>query len=204
MLPSLAATLLTDWFGGTDPAVPVPEVVRQRWYGAPPAWDDHLRSAYGAALEQARDGGLDAWAATPLGHLALVILLDQVPRNVHRGTALAFAWDGLALRQADHALERGVGEGWPLGWRGFLLMPFEHAEDLASQERAVAEFEALAASAGADEQAAARMYVDYAARHRDIIARFGRFPHRNAALGRTPTPAELAWLESGGERFGQG
>ncbi|AJY47446.1 DUF924 family protein [Martelella endophytica] len=127
-----------------------------------------------------------AWRATPEGQLAAVLVLDQFPRNIYRGTPMAFATDVLALREAKLAIASSAHEKLPAERRAFFFMPFEHSEDLADQDRSVALFEKL----GNPE------YLKFAESHRDVIARFGRFPHRNATLKRRSTRAELGYLAS--------
>ena len=160
----------------------------QRWFTKDSGFDATLASRFGDALKQAKLGELDHWAETPVGALGLVILLDQVSRNIHRGTPLAFAGDARALALAMTSVARGFHQAMPAPNAMWLVMPFEHAEDLACQDRAVALF----ASIGLLDM------VYWANVHKDIIVRFGRFPHRNAVLGRTSTAAELAFLKSGG------
>ena len=159
-----------------------------RWFGGGPAFDAECRTRLLDAHFAAARRELDHWMDDADGALALVLLLDQIPRNVFRGSAHAFATDGLALAFARRAIDAGLDREIPAPMRLFLYMPFEHAEDIADQDRAVALIAAMG-DAG---------YTDYARRHRDVIARFGRFPHRNAALGRASTPQEVAWLEAGG------
>lgn len=159
-----------------------------RWFTKDAAFDGALRVRFGAALAQARTGAFDQWGETPEGALGLVILLDQVSRNVHRGSPLAFAADQRALRLT----KQWIGQGFhhkltPPGAR-WLIMPFEHAEDLDAQHRGVALFQTMGLSDMAY----------WAQVHLDIIARFGRFPHRNAVLGRPSTPEEMAFLKAGG------
>ena len=155
-----------DWFRST---VTLDEEMRRRFR------DTHLALAAGVP---------DLWRMTPESRLAAVIVLDQFARNIYRGTPLAFATDGLALQEAKEALEVGADQGMPAERRIFLYMPFEHAEDLAEQDRAVALFRSL----GLEEQ------IDYALRHRAVIAEYGHFPHRNVFLGRTSTEAEKDYL----------
>ncbi len=145
-------------------------------------------SAFEAAHHAAARGDLSAWEESAEGALALILLLDQIPRNVYRGSAHAFATDPLALAIADRALKAGHHRAIDLPLRIFFYLPFEHAEDLAAQARCVALMEATGDAE----------YAKYARVHRDIIARFGRFPHRNAALGRATTPEEQAFLDAGG------
>lgn len=164
------------------------EAGEDRWFRKDAAFDGALRVRFAAALEDARAGAFDHWGDTPEGALGLVILLDQVSRNIHRGSPLAFAADGRALRQARRSVARGDHLGMPAPRAQWFVMPFEHAEDMESQERAVALFTVMGLASMAH----------WARVHRDIIARFGRFPHRNPLLGRTSTAAEKAFLAAGG------
>ena len=159
-----------------------------RWFCKDPAFDGALRTRFGDAAEKARRGELDSWGETPLGALGLVILLDQVPRNLHRGSPLAFAADAKALRMAKGWIGQGLHQKFPAPRARWLIMPFEHAEDLDAQRRGVALFQAMGLTDTAY----------WAQVHLDIIARFGRFPHRNQVLGRVSTPQELAFLSAGG------
>lgn len=159
-----------------------------RWFFKDAAFDGALKVRFGDALAQARNGAFDDWAETPEGALGLVILLDQMSRNIHRGSAQAFAADARALRIARQSIARGFHQWLPAPRAQWLVMPFEHAEDLDCQRRAVALFGTMGLPGMAY----------WAEVHLDIIARFGRFPHRNAVLGRVSTPAELTFLESGG------
>ena len=156
----------------------------------------------GARRERFRDplaaglaGAFGEWCVEPLGSLARVILLDQFTRNAFRDTPDAFAGDPRALATTLHALERNFDAALDPYERWFLYMPLEHAEDLALQERAVELFTALARDTGVDSP------LPWVERHRDVIRRFGRFPHRNEILGRTSTPEELAFLQEPGSRF---
>ena len=159
-----------------------------RWFARDAAFDGALKVRFGDALAQARTGALDRWGETPEGALGLVILLDQVSRNIHRGSPLAFATDARALHLAKGWIGQGFHHKLPAPRSRWLIMPYEHAEDLDAQQRGVALFQGM----GLPDMA-------YWARvHLDIIARFGRFPHRNAILGRVSTPAELAFLKAGG------
>ncbi len=159
-----------------------------RWFTKDAAFDGALAVRFGEALTAARHGVFDDWAETPEGALGLVLLLDQVSRNIHRGSPLAFAADARALRHARSAISRGFHFRMPAPQAMWLLMPFEHAEDIDAQHRCVALF----ATIGLSEM------VPWAKLHLDIIAKFGRFPHRNKVLGRTSTAAELAFLAAGG------
>jgi uncharacterized protein (DUF924 family) len=161
------------------------------WFKKSAAFDEAVRHRLGDAHAAAAAGRLDDWRATPEGALALVILLDQVPRNIHRGTARAFATDDAALAVAAAAIDDGFDRGLDKDQRLFLYLPLEHSEKLADQERSVALFTELGD---------ARL-TDYAVRHRDIVARFGRFPHRNALLGRASTEEEISFLEGPNSSF---
>jgi uncharacterized protein (DUF924 family) len=158
-----------------------------RWFTKDDAFDASVRDKFLATYEAAAAGELGAWEATPEGALALVIVLDQFPRNLFRGDARCFATDPLARAAASRALKRGYDQDVAAAERGFLFLPFMHSEDIGDQERCVA----LYREAG-DEN------LSHAEQHRDIIRRFGRFPHRNALLGRTTTPEEQAFLDDGG------
>jgi uncharacterized protein (DUF924 family) len=164
---------------------------RSRWFEASEAFDAEVRERFGTLSESASCGELDDWARTPEGSLALLLLLDQVPRNIYRHTARAFRSDEKALALAKNAVSAGFDRSFGKHERLFFYLPFEHAEDRAAQDASVRLFEAL----GDDE------YTDYARRHRDVIYRFGRFPHRNEQLGRTSTEAEIEYLRQPGSRF---
>jgi uncharacterized protein (DUF924 family) len=164
----------------------------EAWFKVDPAFDAALRERFEAAHLAASRGELDHWGDTPEGALALVLLLDQIPRNIWRGSPHAFATDGLALAAAGRAVDAGFDLAAPLALQVFFYMPFEHAEDMAAQVRALPLVAAYEARSG-DES-----WLRYARLHADIIARFGRFPHRNPALGRTTTSEEAAFLASGG------
>jgi uncharacterized protein (DUF924 family) len=186
--------VLFDWFGPLGlGGLPAP-AKRQRWFQGGAAVDAELRERFGAEVEAALAGRLEAWAATPRGRLALVILLDQFPRNIFRGTPRAFAGDPHALRHAQAAVAAGEDTRLMSIERQFLYLPFEHAEDPAQQARSVALFERLAEQATPALREGLEEALDYARRHRVVIERFGRFPARNAALGRTSTPEERAFL----------
>lgn len=156
-----------------------------KWFAKDEAFDAEIRDRFEPAYRAASDGRLDDWERAPEGALALVILLDQFPRNMFRGTEDVYRTDGKALLLAERAIERGHHQAVDQAMRRFFFLPFQHAEDLAAQDRAVALSEAFG-----DADA-----VTWARHHRDIVARFGRFPHRNALLGRETTPEEAAFLE---------
>jgi uncharacterized protein (DUF924 family) len=159
-----------------------------RWFKKDPAFDAEITRRFLATYEAAAAGGLAAWEADAESALALVIVLDQFPRNMFRGSPRAYAADALARAVADRAIAHGFDRQVAMPERNFFYLPFSHSEDLADQERCVA----LCRAAG-DAEA-----LKWAEIHADIIRRFGRFPHRNAVLGRTTTPAEQEFLDSGG------
>lgn len=159
-----------------------------RWFKKDPAFDDEIRERFLATHETAAAGQLSDWEQSAQGALALLILLDQFPRNIFRGDARAFATDPLARAIAAGAIIRGFDSQVPKEMRGFFYLPFEHSENLADQERCIAFHKAIDDTEG----------LKWAEIHADIIRRFGRFPHRNTALGRTTTAEEQAFLDSGG------
>lgn len=159
-----------------------------RWFKKDPAFDDEIRERFIATHEAAAAGQLSDWEQSAQGALALLILLDQFPRNIFRGDARAFATDPLARAIAAGAIIRGFDSLVPKEMRGFFYLPFEHSENLADQERCIAFHKAIDDTEG----------LKWAEIHADIIRRFGRFPHRNTALGRTTTAEEQAFLDSGG------
>jgi len=201
-LPAAASTLLDHWFGdGLRQDWPTDD--RQAlWFRATPAQDEDLRHRFGTIVAQALAGGLADWADAPEGRLALVLLLDQLPRNLFRRQARAFAGDARAQALASQAVDAGTDRALATVGRVFLYMPFMHAEDLALQDLCVRCFDRLRAGADPALHGALDHHLKFALLHRDIVARFGRFPHRNAALGRENTAEETAFLKDG-PRFGQ-
>lgn len=175
-----------------------PDYLKNRieWFKNDPAFDRAIRERYGALVERALAGGLREWEAEPQGALARILLLDQFTRNTGRGTAQAFAGDAQALELARQLVEQGRDAVLPPIQRQFVYLPYMHAEDLAVQEQCVVLYQALAARDPALGNA-----LDYAIQHRDIVARFGRFPHRNQPLGRTTTPEEAEFLLQPGSSF---
>ena len=159
-----------------------------RWFNKDDAFDAEIRRRFLATHEAAAAGTLAAWEQSAEGALALLILLDQFPRNMFRGSARAFATDSEARAITAAALLRGFDAQVPANLRSFFYLPFEHSEDMADQERGLALYTAAGDADG----------LKWAQIHADIIRRFGRFPHRNAVLGRTTTPDEQAFLDAGG------
>jgi uncharacterized protein (DUF924 family) len=194
MASAAPADVLGFWFG--DPGEPGHGQPRAEWFRKDAGFDAEIHSRFLPDVEAALAGRLDSWADDRHGTLALLILLDQFPRNLFRGTAKAFAGDGEALRLARQALGRGWDAHLSAVEKLFVYLPFEHSEALADQERSLALFAALAAA-----HTGCEGYLDYARRHHEVIARFGRFPHRNAALGRVSTPEEQDYLAQPGSGF---
>jgi uncharacterized protein (DUF924 family) len=171
------------------------------WFARDDVFDARIRERFGATLEAAARRELDSWAGTPEGWLALLIVLDQFSRNIHRGDARGWAADARAQAMALAGIERGDDQRLAPSQRQFAYMPLEHAENLRLQQHCVALFEQLVASSPPGERERYEGFLDYARRHHDVIDRFGRFPHRNAALGRTSTRAEQDYLASPGSGF---
>ena len=177
--PADAAPAILDfWFG---------EVGEQRWFAKDEALDARIRTRFADLRQEVVASRAEAWRDTPQHLLAAIILVDQYSRNIHRGTAQAFAADPLALELALLALDRGWDSRMTPAQRQFLLMPLMHSEELRIQDRGLVEFGRLGDASA----------LDYARRHRELIARFGRFPGRNAALGRRTTPEEQDALDAG-------
>jgi uncharacterized protein (DUF924 family) len=181
---NISNEVLELWF---DPAN------RHYWFEASPDFDELVRQRLINLYASAAEGCLDDWKDEPNGALALCILFDQVPRNIFRGSPQAFATDPQALSVARHILTLGFDQSYPTDdHRVLCYLPFEHSEDIEHQRLAVQLL---------SEKTADNLSTDYAQRHLEIIARFGRFPHRNAVLGRTSTPAELEFLKMPGSSF---
>ncbi len=185
--------VLDFWFG----AAGTPEHGQRRalWFRKDDAFDDLIRTRFLSLYARAAAGDLNAWREAPRSLLALIIVLDQFPRNIFRGQPQAFATDAQALAAALHMSAHGWDARLSPLERCFVYLPFEHAEDLAMQERALVLFAAL------DGHTQVGDMSEWARRHHAVIARFGRFPHRNAVLGRVSTPAELEFLAQPGSRF---
>jgi uncharacterized protein (DUF924 family) len=196
MSPALTGAILDFWFLPADN--PGHDRYRPAWFRRDDAFDDAIRGRFGDAVEAALDGSLQPDPAAPDAVLAAILLLDQFTRNLFRGTARAFAGDARALALATELVASGRDKNLPPIRRWFVFMPFEHSEALIEQERSVALFAGLRREA--QHEAFDHAY-DYALRHRAVIERFGRFPHRNAVLGRASTAAEIEALELPEFRF---
>ena len=191
MTHDAARRVLDFWFGTGDDY----GKRHKRWFAKDTAFDAELRARFAPLLEQLASGAHHGWLAKPQACLARIVVLDQFSRQIYRGSARAFATDSLALEAARHALAERHDEAMLPVERLFAYLPFEHSESLADQERACALMQPLAHFPETDDA------LRYAIAHRDIVARFGRFPHRNAALGRASTPEELEFLKQPGSAF---
>jgi uncharacterized protein (DUF924 family) len=189
-----AQTVLDFWFGAPDSRSF--GSARREWFAKDDAFDALIRERFGAAIESALRGELEPWAEAAPSALAQILLLDQFTRNAFRGTARSFAGDARALAAASRMVGARQDESLAPFMRGFVYRPFEHAESLAMQDEAVRLFTRLAAES--PEQAG---MLDYAHRHRAVIERFGRFPHRNDSLGRRSTAEEIAFIAQPGSGF---
>jgi uncharacterized protein (DUF924 family) len=189
-----ASEVLRFWFGTADD--PGHRLPRQQWFVKDAAFDAQIRERFAALIERALAGGLQDWAATPAGALAQIVVLDQFTRNTFRDSARAFAGDAQALPVARALVASGLDRSLSGVMRQFVYLPFEHAEDMVAQRESLRLFAQLER----DDPAVGEL-LSWAQRHHDIVARFGRFPHRNAALGRTSTAEEIAFLQQPGSGF---
>jgi uncharacterized protein (DUF924 family) len=194
MIDADAQAVLDFWFG--TEGSPEHGQVRAEWFRKDAAFDTHIAQRFGSLVNAALAGGLAHWAAHPAGQLARIVMLDQFTRNMFRDTAQAFAGDALALDAARKLVDSGLDTTLRPEQRVFAYLPFEHHESLAVQDQSVRLFTALAAAAPALQN-----MLDYAHKHRAVIARFGRFVHRNELLGRISTAEELVFLKELGSRF---
>ena len=207
--PRHALSILEFWFGHR-PYTPDAVTRRMRlWFGeaaAPelqPQADEELRLRFGTLAHAAARGDFDVWESSPRRRLALILLLDQLPRSIHRGTAQAYAQDHRALALAVGGMQLGADAALDPVERIFFYMPMQHAESRELQEESVSAFRRLAAESPAEFGGVFALAARHAALHRDVIERFDRFPRRNAALGRTSTAEEVAWLDSADSGFDQ-
>ena len=200
--PPAALDVLDFWFGdGLQRDWPSQDH-NALWFGGDPAQDAAIRQRFGPLVDEALDGGLTDWEAGPRARLALIVLLDQLSRNVHRGQRRAFNGDARAQRLTRRSIAEGMDTTLTPAGCVFLYMPLMHAENLTLQDECVARFQALVDSSPAALREKLASNLRFAVVHRDIVARYGRFPHRNAVLGRDGTPEEDAFLKDG-PRFGQ-
>ena len=195
--------VLDFWFTGCARDAPNIDARMDRWFGSDPELDARIARDFGPLFDQAASGRLDDWATTPRGRLALIIVLDQFSRNLFRGQAAAFAQDRKALRLCVDGTVDGVYRALSPEEQLFFFMPLQHAESLKIQEKSVSVYQALAGRVSETLRETFNTAAQFAELHRDIIAEFGRFPHRNKVLGRENTPAEDEYLSGEAPTFGQ-
>ncbi|WP_303291973.1 DUF924 family protein [Marinobacter sp. SS5-14b] len=194
--------LLDFWFGKLDEMGLPDSDHRNRWFRSDRRFDQEIRRRFSSLVLFASEDGLEHWRDQPGGALAEILLLDQFSRNIFRGTSLAFEQDRLARKLCRQAMRRGQDVELPAVMRAFVYMPLQHSEKLADQHTAMKCYQQLAASQGGLLADFLTSFVESAEDHRDIVQRFGRFPHRNKVLGRVSTEEEKEYLK-GGSRFGQ-
>jgi uncharacterized protein (DUF924 family) len=195
------ATIRTYWFGRQPDDLAVIAECSHRWWSKKSAVDLDITQRFEAVMSLAQERALDHWASSPQGLLALILLTDQFPRNVYRDTGKAFSFDPLARAWCEAGLQSGADlELRPIE-RVFFYLPLEHSESLADQERSVNLYEKLIAGLDGVHRAEFEGFLWFAKRHREIIQRFGRFPHRNEILGRESTPEEISFLQEKGSSF---
>lgn len=195
--------VLEFWFADASTS---PQATQERnafWFGANPETDSSVWEIFADVITDAAANVYDHWGETALGRLALIILLDQFPRNIYRGTSEVYRYDEQALGLAGQGVTLGHLAGLSVPEQAFFLMPYQHSEDISVQRAGVQLMQALVTEAPEEWQPVAQGYLDYAVRHHDIVAAYGRFPHRNSLLGRSSTAAEDEFLAGGGETFGQ-
>lgn len=190
--------ILQFWFDELDALGMCSEAQNRLWFQSRPETDREIEQRFGTDIKQALAGELDHWADHGDGLVALVILLDQFTRNVYRGTAAAFSGDRRALALVEAAVARGADRESPRIHRVFLYIPYEHAEDSVVQEAGIRCFDQLLKDCHPDARERVSGFRDYSVAHRDVIARFGRFPHRNAIIGRNSTEEEISHLQQHG------
>ncbi|MEN7342019.1 MAG: DUF924 family protein [Pseudomonadota bacterium] len=194
--------ILELWFKERENSAPGLDSRMNFWFGDDPETDIQIRHRFGKIIKQAADGELDHWTKTPLGRLALILVLDQFRRNVYRGKPEAFSHDKAALKLCVEGAIAKHDKQLSAIQQIFFFMPMQHVESLKVQEKSVAVFRTLVKKANPSERETLETCADFAELHRDIIEQFGRFPHRNAILGRESTETEKAFL-SDGPTFGQ-
>ena len=194
--------ILDFWFGACGPNGALDPAKKKMWFGDGRKYDAVIRKRFGKLHSRASRGELDVqWAAMPRGRIALIVVLDQMSRHIHRGTPAAFAQDPAAQRLAVTGVEKSVDQELVPAQRVFFFLPFEHAEDLELQRLGVRCFDGLARTVAEPCRKEYESFADYARRHCEIVERFGRFPHRNQPLGRVSTPEEIKFLKQPGSSF---
>ncbi|MCI8208243.1 hypothetical protein AUC61_01740 [Pseudomonas sp. S25] len=193
--------LLEWWFGSAGSPSEAAKAKGKLWFGKDNAQDTEAQTRFGDLVESALAGGLKEWAESPAGWLALILLLDQLPRMIYRDTPKAYAGDLRAQALATHGLKLGRDQHLDPLQRTFIYLVLEHCENIDAQNEAVARFTELLPLLPATDRDYLNSSLDYAKRHHKVIARFGRFPHRNEILGRVSTPEEIDFLKQPGSRF---
>ncbi|PSU32481.1 DUF924 family protein [Photobacterium lutimaris] len=194
--------VLDFWFGEIGEEVTVTDR-NTLWFRGGKETDQIIAERFLHQVSQAGLGELSAWTEEPRGTLALIILLDQFTRNIYRGLSAAFRYDSLALALCRRGLAKNQDLDLTPIERVFFYLPLEHSEAIEDQEEAVFRFDRLMQTVNPAHADTFEGFYQYAVSHHDVIKRFGRFPHRNAAFGRLSTQEELEWLHKGGQRFGQ-
>lgn len=195
--------ILDFWFSATELDAPQIDSRMERWFGTDPALDRRIREEFSGLVDEALRGKLDHWAATSEGRLALILLLDQFCRNINRGSAAAFAGDKRALKLCIEGTMNNAYRDLSAIQRVFFFMPLQHAESAGVQDKSVRIYNALAEGVSDTLRETFLTFAEFAELHRDIVARFGRFPHRNRHLGRSNTAEEDAYLSADAPSFGQ-
>lgn len=196
-------SILEFWFADTATNPANRKRQYQLWHGSKPKTDARIAKLYGSLVDDVAAGRFDNWATVPCGRLALIIVLDQFPRNIFRGTSRAFRDDGIALGHCHAGLAAVQDQQLSIVERGFFYLPLAHSESIVEQKLSVKLFEQTVADSGPSDRPVAQTNLDFAQEHAEIIERFGRFPHRNPILGRESTSAELRYFTEGGKTFGQ-
>jgi uncharacterized protein (DUF924 family) len=199
---TISEEILDFWFGDSLDSLEAVAARRGSWFVQSDAFDRSIEVRFGSLPDRALRGEFDGWSREPRPALALVLVLDQFPRNLYRGSPRSFGSDAKACETALLAIKAGFDQKLHPLEASFLYLPLEHSEDLHLQDRSVELFEKLVSRAPDDLRPMFDQIVAYAVRHREVIRQFGRFPHRNTILGRRSTREELAYLRSGGETFG--
>lgn len=195
--------VLDFWFDGCEQDAPHIDARMDRWFGTEARLDDEIGTRFGELVDQASSGSLDHWADDPRGRLALIILIDQFRRNIHRGTAEAYSRDGQALKFCVDGIVNRAYKTLRPEEQVFFFMPLQHAESSKLQDKSVSIYRALANNVSETQRETFLTTAQFAELHRDIVAQFGRFPHRNKVLGRENTAAEESFLANEGVSFGQ-
>jgi len=194
-------SILRYWFGTDAADAAIIQEKTALWWKKDPKVDQEIRRRFEPLLAEETRGALESWSASPRGHLARILLCDQFPRNMYRGKPESFMYDARARQLARMALDRGWDRPLRPVERVFVYLPFEHSEDAQDQSLSVELFSALYNVVEEELKQSFHYYLDFATKHKEIFDRFERFPHRNAILGRIPTPEEIEFLKGPGSSF---